>query len=138
MRSKVRRVRGRTSLLQRLAALESGLFPKTDNLKRPVRSMRACFGVGFAAGCTIGLGATLMPQTLADPSVTWLSASQASWLLAPFTATREAPSPSEHLSIERQLWWKMPITLGHVQRDIIMQDRKPDAQARFAIATRHD
>ena len=137
MLSKVRRVRGRTSLLQWLAIPEAGLFTKTNNPNSPVRSMRACFGAGFAAGCTIGLGAALMPQTLGDLSLTWLSASPASGLMPQFSATRET-SPLEHLPIERQLWWKVPITVGHVQRDIIMKDREPDAQARFAIAVRHD
>jgi hypothetical protein len=138
MRSKVRRVRGGTSLLQRLAALERALFPKPDNANRPIRSMRACFGVGFAAGCTIGVGAAFMPQTVGDLSFTWLSASQVSGLMAQFSATRETPSSPEQLSMERQLWWKMPITVGHVQRDMIMNDREADAQARFAIASRHD
>jgi hypothetical protein len=50
--------------------------------------------------------------------------------------TRETQSPSEQLSKEQRLRWKMPITVGHVQRDIIMKDREPDAQARFAIAAR--
>jgi hypothetical protein len=137
MWSKVRRVRGRTGLLERLAALEP--VPKADKPNDPIGSVRTCFGVGFAAGCTIGLGAAVLtPDSFGDLSLSQLSASHARPMRAQFSAAREIPSPSEQLSIERRLWWKMPMRVSQVQRDVIMNDLEPDAQARFAIAARHD
>jgi hypothetical protein len=79
-----------------------------------------------------------MPDAFGDLALSQSLASHAGPLRAQFSARREIPSPSEQLSIERQLWWKMPMSVGHVPPDVIMNDLEPDAQARFAIAARQD
>jgi len=68
--------------------------------------------------------------------VAYAKQSVASALITRFSATHETRSLSKPLSIERQLWWKMPIIVGHVRGDVIMKDREPEA--RFAIAARPD
>ena len=120
-----RRAPGGTSLVDRLARLETELFHPFNNHDRAScrsgnkarLSLRVCFALGFASGCSIGLGAlATLTETSIASFVVW-QMKEAKAAATALSAQASAPAAdigasSYSLAIERRLWWKVPVTVG--------------------------